>query len=147
VRGVIIKVHGPPNILSGRYVAVFCSSHVPTSVMQAKTVQLVHLDCPSRSVVAPVTLLLVSTSTYKSWSLCPTMISEEASLSSRQYSLPHFLHCLMKSSLQLMQVWPQPKQSRRTPTICVNTRQPVSCHEVKHIPWRTSARFPGDVIR
>ena len=70
-----------------------------------------------------------------------TIVSEEASLSSRQYSFRHFLHCRMKSSLQLIHVWPQPKQSRRTPTICVHSRQPVSIQKIEHIPWRASARF------
>jgi hypothetical protein len=62
-----MKARGPPNILSGRNVAALCSSsHVLTSARQAKTIQLVHLDCPSRGIVAPVTLMFVSNGTYKS---------------------------------------------------------------------------------
>lgn len=47
-----------------------------------------------------------------------TLSAEHASLSSRQNSLPHFVHERMNSSLQLIHVWPQPKQSLRTPMIC-----------------------------
>jgi hypothetical protein len=67
-----------------------------------------------------------------------TIVSEDASLSSRQYSLLHFLQVRINSSLQLMHchmlihhpdestglhtVWPQPKQSRLTPITCVGSR-------------------------
>ena len=55
-----------------------------------------------------------------------TRVSEDASLSSRQYSLLHFLQVRIKSSLQLMHVWPQPKQSCLTPITCVSSRQHTS---------------------
>jgi hypothetical protein len=79
---------------------------------------------------------------YASRRFVLTIVSEDALLSSRQYSLLHFLQVRMKSSLQLMHcrilahysgkyiglhtVWPQPKQSRLTPITCVGSRQPIS---------------------
>jgi hypothetical protein len=42
-----------------------------------------------------------------------------------------------------MHVWPQPKQSRLTPIICVCSRQPISLLKIEHIPWRAKCQFPG----
>jgi hypothetical protein len=57
MRGVVMEAgFGPPDILSGRFMA-FSHSNIHALV---ETIQLVHLDCPSRGIVAPVTLMFVS---------------------------------------------------------------------------------------
>jgi hypothetical protein len=111
----------------------------PTPVVRVEDVGLVHFDCPPRGDIAPIALGGVSIdmggpragrASVELYGLgmlvlasrCLTIVSEEEPSSSLQYSLLHLLHCRMKSALQLIHVWPQPKQSRRTPTTCITSR-------------------------
>lgn len=72
------------------------------SDLQAYRYSLVHLDRSSSGKVAPIALEEGQLPMSRQLESVHTMLSEDASLSSRQYSLLHFLHVRMKSSLQLM---------------------------------------------
>jgi hypothetical protein len=83
--------------------SIISSSHHLTTV-KLLTDHLIHFDGSPRSVVAPVTLQGVSldTGVFEDGGVAHTLVSEDASLSSRQYSFPHDLHWRMNSSLQVM---------------------------------------------